>query len=366
MRGVARWGVAAVAVLGLAWGLTSCSEDKEGDSAFGDRAVVEHVALQVAIPTHQALAEAAGALADRLSAMCAAGHNAALADAREAWRATRNAWHHTEAFGFGPVDMSRLGSAIAWPADHEAIAETLAEVEADEAVSIDAAFVANLGSSRKGLGALEMLLFDPWTDSEAFTAAEARRCAYAEALALDVDRAATALSMEWVSSYGPAMAAADADPFPRQQAVIDALVNRHAEQAEGLLVSSLGGPLGEKTEGVPQPDDVSHWRSAHARAEIAATLEGMRAVYTGVDGGPGLNDGIRRRQPALAADLLAAFDAAITAVRAIEEPLKVAVVEDPEAVRAALEATREVKRLIAADVANVLGVTRTFSDNDGD
>ncbi|MFN3199831.1 MAG: imelysin family protein [Bradymonadia bacterium] len=349
-----------------ALGLTSCLSSADDDgSASGDKAVVAHIAEAVGIPVHAALSTEVTALRQALDSVCAAPSAAGASQAREAWRTAQRAWFHADAFGIGPVTMNRLGSSIAWPPDHEAIAETLAEVESSTE-AIDQGFVANLGSSRKGLGAIEMLLFEPADDAELVTALVGRRCDLLVALVADVDRAAVALSEAWRGDYGPAMAAANGDPFPRQQAVIDALVNRHVEITESLLVTQIGTPLGEKTGGVPQPDKVLSTRSEFARAEIAATIEGIAAIYAGVGEGPGLIDSIQRRQSGLAADLTAGLTEAISAVNAIEQPLHIAVAESPEQVRTALEAVRVVKRLLAADVANVLGVTRTFSENDGD
>ncbi len=51
---------------------------------------------------------------------------------------------------------------------------------------------------------------------------------------------------------------------------------------------------------------------------------------------------------------------------AIPGTLREAVVREPARVLAALEAVRAWKRTIQVDVANLLGVTVTFTDADGD
>lgn len=355
MRSMPIW-----AALAMTLTASSCSEESAPDGLIGDKAVVNHVALSVGVPAHARLATEAEAMHTAVEAFCGGGD---LAAAQASWEATMTAWQASSAFGIGPVTMDRLGSSISWPPDAEDVYDTLDAVEADPDLVVDADYVHDLGSNRRSLGAIEILLFDPWPPAGPELD---RRCDLVVAMTADVSRAAAEVAARWETTYGPEMAAADNDTFMRQQAVIDALVNRHGELSESIQVGRLGTPLGEKTEGVPQPDTVQSTRSAFARAEIVAALRGMAQIYTGVDGGPGLNDAIRRRQPSLVTELEAAFDAAIAAVEAIEDPLHVAVVDHPEQVRAAFDAVRAVKLLMTTDVANVLGVTRTFSDNDGD
>jgi hypothetical protein len=61
-----------------------------------------------------------------------------------------------------------------------------------------------------------------------------------------------------------------------------------------------------------------------------------------------------------------AISDAQAALAAVPPPLDTAITASPDTVLAAYEATYALQRSIATELASVLGVTVTFTDNDGD
>lgn len=72
------------------------------------------------------------------------------------------------------------------------------------------------------------------------------------------------------------------------------------------------------------------------------------------------------RDPPLSAEVDEQFERTIAALEAIDQPLAVAVIEEPATVEAAYTEAKALVVLLKADMANHLGITITFSDNDGD
>ena len=68
----------------------------------------------------------------------------------------------------------------------------------------------------------------------------------------------------------------------------------------------------------------------------------------------------------LSAAITEQTESALAALAAIEQSLSVAVVEDPDAVRTLYDEVKALLVLVKSDMANHLGITITFSDNDGD
>ena len=113
---------------------------------------------EVIVPRYRELAERMDHLDSSLASLCARPSEAALQDARAAWRAAREPLMRSEAMWFGPMMDRRSLRLVDWSeVDPARIEAMLAERE-----SIDAATVRDsLSSTQRGLGALEYVLFDP-------------------------------------------------------------------------------------------------------------------------------------------------------------------------------------------------------------
>lgn len=342
----------------------------EGD----DVAVRSHIAYEVAVPTFNGLAVQGGLLVQSLSALDEDPTAMTLSAAQDAWRATRVAWKRSRVLGFGPA--KDLQAQIDWPqVKPDNIEEAIAAKAFDEP-SIQA-----LGTSQRGFLALEYLLFDAEGGNvvvlDALLASPDRR-AFARAIAADLEAAFQELASAWDPAAGDyagelAEAGKESAAFPEAKNAVDALVNESIFVVEYVLGDELAKPLGLRNDGVPQPDLVVTARSDAAIDDSIAQLEGFQAVYTGAlpgsTGGSqgGLSDLVKSRgSSALDADMRAATQAALDAVRAVPRPFRSAVTTHPAEVQRAYDAVRALKNLLSADVATKLGASLSFNDNDGD
>ncbi|MDI1483487.1 imelysin family protein [Polyangium sp. y55x31] len=360
----------------LAFTAASCETPTADDTA--QRAVMHDLAYEVMLPIYDELEKEALPLPPAVAAFCDAPTEDTLKAAQAAWRAARVPWKHAEAFRFGPVEDLRIGSAIDfWPARPDSIESAI--TAAPEPVT--AAHIASLGVSTKGLPALEYLLFDPAGGNAAILAslgsADAtgkKRCAYARALAETIAADVTTAQEAWSLEGGAfvdqvAKAGSGSTLFLTGQDGIARVVNLLVFAMQAVAENRVSGPLGAVSGVGPDPTIVESRFSDNSIEDLLGTLRGVEDVYLGRHGdrsGRGITELVAARSPAIDSSVRKAFTDAAAAVSAIPAPLRTAITNDPAAVTKAHDALRVLRRLLSTDVASVLGVSVTLSDNDGD
>ncbi|HIG73654.1 MAG TPA: hypothetical protein EYQ24_03480 [Bacteroidetes bacterium] len=359
-------GLTALLALGAA-----CDAADDGDArADVRRAMLTDLADRVILPAHASIVAEAGTLADATQALDADPTDETLEAAREAWVSAARSWQRLAALNLPGVKFGLYHNRIATrPANVTAVEEVIGGTE-----TISAALVESRGSNVRGLPALEYLLFG---DDALARLADPRRRAYARFVAADVLSQAEALQTKWSAGGGDEIGmflAADTEGRNLQSSV-SRIVNELAMVAEDLRYETIGRPLGvartpEDESTGPQPGLVQAPYAGVSVALYRETLAGVRALVTG-GGGTGLDDylvalGAEIDGQPVGAAVLAQIDATDAAAAALQAPLREAVVSDPEGVRAVYDEAGELLRLLKTDMANWLGVSITFSDNDGD
>lgn len=368
-------GLAALGPGGAACTVHEVSTQPEEEA--DDVAVRRHIAYEIAVPTFAGIATSASILSQSLVTLDEDATADHLSAAQDAWRALRTAWKRSRVLGFGPAKA--IEARVDWvPADPDRIEEAIA------AKAVDATAVMKLGASQRGLLALEYTLFDAEGGNvvvlDSLLASPERR-AFSRALGVDLAAAFQELAAAWSPTEGDyagelAEAGESSAAFPASKNAVDALVNESIFVVEYVLGDELAKPLGLRNDGVPQPELVIAARSGSSLDDSIAQLEGFQSVYTGAlpsetgaieAGKAGLSDLVRARgSAALDADVRAATQAAIDALRAVPPPLRTAITSHPAEVQRAYDAVRALKNLVSADVATKLGATLSFNDNDGD
>lgn len=365
--------------------LSACSDKNTNDGDAGPaaglvdpQAVLRDLGEMVILPIHRDLHARAQALTSATRALCQAPAEDTLAAVQDAWRAVRVPWKRSEAFAFGPVVDLRIDSAVDfWPIRVSSIDAELIKTD-----PVPEDYAATLGDTVKGLPVLEYLLFDPQNGPAGVLARlvsesdgqPTRTCDYVIALAVDIELRARTLVEAWEPDGGDfagelARAGVGGAAYPERAQAINAVVNGFVQLLQEVEGMKLATPLGLRDGGTAQPQAAESWRSGNSRQDILDNLAGVRSMYTTAhDGrtGASFHEAVAVLDAQLDASILARMDATVAAVEAIELPLHQAVVEAPETVDAAFQSTKELYRLMAVDMVTVLGVTLTFSDNDGD
>ncbi len=332
--------------------------------------VLANVGQAVLVDLGQAHADAQ-ALREAVAGFCAAPDGAGLDASQAAWMQLRGPWKRVRALSFGPLVEQGFDTAIDfWPARTSSIEGGLAAGVANQA-ELDA-----LGVASKGMPAIEYFLFDPIGGDAAvlglFQAAEGpARCAHVELLATDVELRLSELDAAWRDAGGFAeqlASAGDNETFPTLALAIDQLLNAMIAGLHDIEDPELAKPLGLAV-GAAQPELLESRFSDRSLLDARAALDGFAQAYLGSPGSEsaqGLTLVIAAESPEIDGRVRDALAAAEQALAAVPEPLRTSIVDAPDEVAAAEQAVHELRTIMTAEVAALLGVTVSLSDNDGD
>lgn len=322
--------------------------------------VLEALSNNVMLPGYRDLDEKSAELNDAMLAHCDAPSAEKLETTKSAWRGARRALRRTAAFQFGPTEELRAPNNLDfWPVREDDVEDAITNAPA----VIDDAWVGTLGSTQIGFPVLEYLLFQSGVDTP-------QRCAYASAVARDIARRAHELELAW-EKFAPELArAGEGGSFiPSTKQGIDlALTSTNAALVE-LTDRTLARPLGEKSGGVPQPGECESRYSGDSILDYRAALQSVNSMWVGAptgEKGKGLTLLVRRKDIPFDESVREKIALIDERALAIDGPLSDEVVNDQQPVERTLEAARDLRRIMATEVVQVMGGTLGFTDNDGD
>lgn len=344
-------------------------------SAVDEQPVLDGLATNVILPTLRDLDSKMGALSEAVAAFSANPTDATLTSAQNAWKDTRVAYRHTEAFRFGPAESKRLTPHIDYfPANAQSIEDVVSGT-----TELNAAAIESLGSGARGLHAMEALLFDAANGNTSVltryttdTHAD-RRKLMVTLLGDNVKTKTATLLSSWEASgenfvHEFTAAGSGSATFPSRKSAIDQLVNQTTFAAEEAI-AEIAKPAGKRSGGSPLPAEVRSAASDNSMAEVTALLDGAKSIYEGSYGsasGPGLGALVKARNSALDGRVITGFQGAQSSVAAVPHPFRTAITTNVAEVDAAYESVRTLKVMLSTEVASLLGTTLQFNDNDGD
>jgi predicted lipoprotein len=350
--------------VGAVVSLVACAEqepDHRGDVLIGV------VAGQVFVDLVEAH-ERGEMLHTSVAELCTSPDASRLDAAQDAWMQLRAPWKRLLALPLGPTVDDGFDTAIDfWPARPTSIDGGIATGITSQA-ELDA-----LGVASKGMPAIEYLLWDPVGGDAAVLAALSgaegpARCAYVELLAADVALRLDELAHLWLDGFGAQLQLTVAgDMYPTLATAIDALVNAMIAGLHDVDDMKLGKPLGLTSGAGPDPELVESRFSDRSLADARDALTGFETAYLGADADHvGLTVLVTQKSPAIDTEVRTAIATAKQALAAVPEPLRESLISDGDAVADAQAAVKQLRILMTADVASLLGVTVSLSDNDGD
>lgn len=375
-----RFGFVLVAFISIGALSAGCDSGSDGENLTTvRRAMLTNLADRVIAPSHDAFVSDVETLVTAITSFESDPSSANLDAVQTAWTTAARSWRPLSALNLpGPVRSGLYHNRIStWPVRIARVEEILATEQ-----DYDEAYMRTLGSNTRGLPVLEYLFFDEAGNSVVLNRLSAdaqanKRRTYARAAVQDLNSQAMNLRDAWSRTGGDALGTFEAaDTEGRNlQSSVSRLVNEMSMVAEDIRHVKLGPPLGisrdpNKPNGAAEPLLVE---APYARISIdliREDLAGLRALVTGNDG-----TGLAAYLDALDAEsdgqpfsgtLLARIDAMDAATAALTPSLRDAVVNDAEASRQVYDESLELLRAIKTDLANWLGVSITFSDNDGD
>ncbi len=362
----------------------------DSETAVDPVPVLEALTTNVILPEYAAFDTGAAELAQSADAFAKGPDATTLNALRASWRKARLAYRTLDAVRFGPAEDIALSTAID---DHAT------NVEAIEAFllgqdAVDATLFSKLGSNKVGFFAIEYLVFvptnapatagtapnPPKSDAEVlakFTGdAGLRRRTFVAVLAKNVAELAKSVNESWKNGYADALRKPGNTLFPSAKNGMDRILGNLVNGLETVVKQDLGTPVGQYTAGKVQPASVRTVRSDNAVAEIRASLAGSSSIYFGATtssspatanrGTVGFAQLVQARNKTVDGRVAAAAAAATAACDPLASPFAESLERDNAKIRAAYEAVNAEKRVLATDVASVLGITIALNPNDGD
>lgn len=344
----------------------------QAQDSFDRHAMLDNIVNGVILPSYQAFVDSALDLETVTQTFSENPNLDTLADVQDAWRDASDAWEEVGFYGIGLELMSLHNQIDKRPANINLINRLL-----DNADVIDENFISIIGSTQKGLPAIEYFIFDAEGDNQAVLDNLADNPQYLEFVVALTQYLPT--SGENILRYW----SVDGDNFAEEfinadqaggeaQGSINILVNEMFATFEMLLQMRIGEPSGITTGGTADPTLVDAPRSRHSLARIDHTLIGLQRLFTGgEDNALGFDDyldflGADYEGQTLSSYINAQFEASFLALDLIDAPLQDAVLNQTEAIQNLYDKIRMTFLAIRVDMASQLSVLVTFSDADGD
>ncbi len=350
----------------------SCKKkESEVKTPFDKKAMLHDMGEIVIKPLHQRFMQECGELVMAAQNFSTQKDSATLFAYQFQWKETRHWWKQCEAYILGaPAELYINFKIDKWPTN-----QTFIDNNISGSAVLNEAFVESQGSTAKGFSAIEYLVFNTGGDSlvlKNFTTDinATRRMDYLLALSLNLQTKATYLLQVW-SDYLPDFETTDRTDI---YGSVSKLINAQAALLEQMVNTKLGYPLGKSNGDVALPESVEDYLSKESLNDIRINLAGIQEAYLcSFDGnsGKGLRDLLNYNEAKKGDILLSAaidnkFAECFAALDKISSPLSEAVVSQKTDVEDLYIKIRDLLILYKADMADNLGVTITFNDNDGD
>lgn len=330
----------------------------------------------VIVPTYADWLAASSDLTTAMDQLCSSPSEARLQNAQEAWRNSHELYAQTQAFDFGPSTSLQIQNKVNFSPPSTTAIEAII---AGDAI-IELSFVSNRPVALRGFFGLEYLLFDPVAGNANILtqltdpSTGSRRCQYARLVSVNLQAQAAELYNAWNEDDGNfiaefTLAGKGSTTYSMVSNAMSALVNAMIVNAEQIQDAKLGKPLGKRTGGEAQPEEVESFYSENSINDMIHNIEGLQSIYLGSYGsqsGLSLSSYILQTDSSLDKRIKDRLASCLAALRLITGSLSEAVVANPNSVENAYEEMRQLRILFEGQMSSVLGSSVVFNSNDGD
>lgn len=353
--------------------ISSCSNDDENVDNFDREAMLQNIAQNIILPAFADFESETADLESSINNLVNDVNATNLDNAQQAWLNAATSWNYAEIFMMGPVDQLVLAASIQnWPTSTAGIEESINTTE-----PINETYISNLGSTRKGLPAIEYLLFDFNNGDQVIIdqlASSANRRAYLQALSARLNTIAALVNEGWKADGGNYVSTFTSSTGKDAASSTNVLANEFLMLIEKVKNRKLGIPLGKSSLGTQIPENVEARFSGESLKLMSKNLEVIEDVFlgTGTNGdllgyADYLNALNAEYQNQPLADVIASQ---ITTLRQelndITDPLKTALQTQTQQVEEAYTEAQKLVVLTKTDMMSRLGLSVTYVDNDGD
>lgn len=346
--------------------LFACKDDNSSGANFDQTTLLTDLYEQVISPTINEFKGESEELDNTIQKLVQTPNLSNLESAQSQWKTTMLVWKKCQLFNIGEVEQTYLENRIQkWPINSTFILENI-----NDTIALNSAFIEGIGSTAKGLSAIEYFIFSVDSSNSDIVSAlgnNPRKLEYLAALSTNIKDKAADFELAW-QDYSSAFKAATGNDFG---ASISLQVNEMVGELEKLNKNKIAKPAGLSGT-VVNGSLVEAMRSEYSKELIVSTIENLKATFVSNDTQySGFDDYIDYTKAEFAGEplsdkIISQIDQCIEAIESINGPLHTAVVDNPQEVADAREAILQLLVLIKVDLASSLSITITFSDSDGD
>lgn len=346
-----------------AFAFLSCSEDQQPSKsgAFNRTAMLQHYADSLIRPDFDSLNRAAQQLSILLDALTAQPDVQRLSAARSQWHETYRLWLTASVWMFGPAESS-LGSLReltgTFPVNESRI---------EQFIQVSDTSFQNFERDTRGLFALDYLLFNRANSDNQIIAglASPGRAAYLRALGKHFQTQVANVNQRWIAYRNDFLASAGTDAGSS----ITQMYNAFLMSYEFSKNFRLGLPMGLRPgQQQPEPEKVEALHSRAGKTGIITHLNAIHRAYKG-GSGVGFDDYVKAsfNGQSLYDSTSSQWARVTSAMLALPAtPLDEQVSNQQPELRALNEALTRMTRFYKSEMASLLGLTITYSSNDGD
>lgn len=356
--------------------LLLCCKKKENeitkeDPVYDREAMLRSISERVFQPQAIDFATAASNLKTKSTSFTQIPDTATLHRLQEAWKNTSKSWSAIEAYKVGYIMTAGLHTQLnQWPTNI-----SLIESEITGSSILTEEYIQMTGTSRKGLPAIEYLIFDADTTVlKRFTtdASATRRKAYLEALCAHVSTHANLLEEYWNSESNRSVFYSNAGISVGGNTSV--LFNSMISICEVMTNSKVGVPLGKKSSGVVQPQQVQSRTARYNREQLAMNLKSLKALIRGSveeEDANGFDDymdfvNAQAGDEKLSVNVLNQITLCEQDLNNLQDDISTGLTTENAEIEQLYLDLKALLILLKVDVSSQLSITVTFSDNDGD
>ncbi|MFV0247875.1 MAG: imelysin family protein [Tenacibaculum sp.] len=310
-------------------------------------------------PIRQNLTESINNLNTAVNSFANTTNKENLQIVKEAWKEAAINFSLIEVFNFGEVKSTNIQTAFySWGANEAAIANFIASTDITNEENIN-----SLPTNNRGLSAIEFLLFEQTEELTLQSFSNKRRLDYLQELGKNLVAKSTAYNLLW-GSYQIIFIENDKNGI---NGSINQVVNQMYALLEDIKSLKIGQPAAIEKTTTANAEILQAEKSSFSLQLIQKNIESIKRLYFGDTNG--LDDYVffKTKNSELNDQIEKTFveiENKITDFKGI--PLKESIFSQSADVQSLYRSIRNLLILVRVDLANVLSVTITVTDNDGD
>lgn len=338
--------------------ITACS-----GSDFDRSLLLENTAQNLIVPAYEDFTLKTDSLNSAVLVFAQSPDLKKLESVQMAWKEAIKSWKRAEVYNFGPVDEMVLKTSIDyWPTSGAGIETAIEEYEGSDD------YLMRIGSNRKGLPAIEYLLFHKEPEIIIREFKNENRKVYLKLLSQSLVENSRLILDRWNSGYTQEFIQASGN---RPNSGITLLVNEMGYLLEIIGMDKLEIPFGKQTNGVPRLQMLESEYAEISIELIRENLESLRRTFNGGEG-QGFDDYLNTLDiegedgKQLSEVINSEYETALSILESMEGSLKETIQNDKETVQKLVDSVRKLLIYTEVDMISQLNLLDTFSDNDGD